>query len=104
MRVQESVDQAIREMRRNNLSSVVVIDDDLHLAGILSIKEALAAWKNNLPIEQVLQTNIPTVSPDALISDVVPLASEAAYPIAVTNQDNVLLGIVTKAGILASFV
>lgn len=102
--VQESVDQAIREMRRNNLSSVVVIDDDLHLAGILSIKEALAAWKNNLPIEQVLQTNIPTVSPDALISDVVPLASEAAYPIAVTNQDNVLLGIVTKAGILASFV
>lgn len=104
VRVQESVDQAIREMRRNNLSSVVVIDDDLHLAGILSIKEALAAWKNNLPIEQVLQTNIPTVSPDALISDVVPLASEAAYPIAVTNQDNVLLGIVTKAGILASFV
>ena len=104
VRVQESVDQAIREMRRNNLSSVVVIDDDLHLAGILSIKEALAAWKNNLPIEQVLQTNIPTVSPDALISDVVPLASEAAYPIAVTNQANVLLGIVTKAGILASFV
>ena len=104
VRVQESVDQAIREMRRNNLSSVVVIDDDLHLAGILSIKEALAAWKNDLPIEQVLQTNIPTVSPDALISDVVPLASEAAYPIAVTNQDNVLLGIVTKAGILASFV
>lgn len=104
VRVQESVDQAIREMRRNNLSSVVVIDDDLHLAGILSIKEALAAWKNDLPIEQVLQTNIPTVSPDALISDVVPLASEAAYPIAVTDQDNVLLGIVTKAGILASFV
>lgn len=104
VRVQESVDQAIREMRRNNLSSVVVIDDDLHLAGILSIKEALAAWKNDLPIEQVLQTNIPTVSPDALISDVDPLASEAAYPIAVTNQDNVLLGIVTKAGILASFV
>lgn len=104
VRVQESVDQAIREMRRNNFSSVVVIDDDLHLAGILSIKEALAAWKNDLPIEQVLQTNIPTVSPDALISDVVPLASEAAYPIAVTDQDNVLLGIVTKAGILASFV
>lgn len=104
VRVQESVDQAIREMCRNNLSSVVVIDDDLHLAGILSIKEALAAWKNDLPIEQVLQTNIPTVSPDALISDVVPLASEAAYPIAVTNQGNVLLGIVTKAGILASFV
>lgn len=104
VRVQESVDQAIREMRRNNLSSVVVIDDDLHLAGILSIKEALAAWKNDLPIEQVLQTNIPTVSPDALISDVVPLASEAAYPIAVTDEDNVLLGIVTKAGILASFV
>lgn len=104
VRVQESVDQAIWEMRRNNLSSVVVIDDDLHLAGILSIKEALAAWKNDLPIEQVLQTNIPTVSPDALISDVVPLASEAAYPIAVTDQDNVLLGIVTKAGILASFV
>lgn len=104
VRVQESVDQAIREMRRNNLSSVVVIDDDLHLAGILSIKEALAAWKNDLPIEQVLQTNISTVSPDALISDVVPLASEAAYPIAVTDEDNVLLGIVTKAGILASFV
>lgn len=104
VRLHESVDQAIREMRRNNLSSVMVIDDGLRLAGILSIKEALAAWKNGVPIAQVLQTNIPTVSPDALISEVVPLASEAAYPIAVTDKDNVLLGIVTKAGILASFV
>lgn len=104
VRLHESVDQAIREMRRNNLSSVMVIDDDLRLAGILSIKEALAAWKNGVPIAQVLQTNIPTVSPDALISEVVPVASEAAYPIAVTDKDNVLLGIVTKAGILASFV
>lgn len=104
VRTHESMDQAIREMRRNNLSSVVVIDDDLHLAGILSINEALEARKTGKSIVQTVQANIPAVSPDTLVSDIVPLASETAYPIAVTDKDDVLLGIVTKAGILASLI
>ena len=102
VRIHESVDQAIREMRMNNLSSVVVIDDDLHLVGILSIKEALDAKSRGESVCQAVHTGIHAVPPDTLISDIVPLASETAYPIAVTDKDNVLLGIVTKAGILAS--
>ena len=42
--------------------------------------------------------------PDTLVSDIMPMASEAWYPIAVTDENNVLLGLVTKASILASLI
>jgi glycine betaine/proline transport system ATP-binding protein len=104
VRINDSIDYAIREMRKNNLSSVVVIDNDLHLSGILSIRQALQAYQSAQPISQVLQKEIATVSPDVMVADIIPLASEAAYPIAVTDENNVLLGIVTKASILSSLI
>jgi glycine betaine/proline transport system ATP-binding protein len=37
-----------------------------------------------------------------MVSEIIPMASEAWYPIAVTDESGALLGLVTKASILAS--
>ena len=47
--------------------------------------------------------NRPT-TPDALVADIMPMAAEAAYPIAVVDGDGRLQGIVTKASVLASLI
>ena len=102
VKIGDGVDQAIREMRINNLSSVVVIDNDMRLSGVLSINEALQARNSGRSIAEALSTAIPTVSPDTLIADVIPTATTADLPIAVVDGENTLLGLVTKASILAS--
>lgn len=104
VRLGDSMDRAIHEMRTNNLSSVVVMDDDLHPKGMLFIREALQGRKDGKSIPQVLQTGITTVSADTLVADVIPLATESAYPLAVVDESNVMQGIVTKASILSSLI
>ena len=94
--------QAIEQMRKNALSTVYVVDERLRLAGILTIQEAIRAQKEGLAIRDVIQSQVPTTSPDALVADVMPLAAEAAYPLAAVDEDGQLKGIVTKASVLAS--
>ena len=102
VRISDSVDWALREMRTNELSSVVVIDNDVRLCGVLNIHDALLAKQNGQTIAEAVRTDILTTSPNALISDVIPLASKASVPIAVVDDKGTLLGLVTKSRILAS--
>lgn len=102
VRLDNSVDYAIHEMRMNGLSSVFVIDHDLRLSGILSIREAIEARRQGQPIAQALCRDVQAVTPDTLIADAISLAAEAPFPIAVVDEEGVLLGIVTKASILSS--
>lgn len=102
VRINDGIDLALREMRVNDLSSVMVIDNDMHLCGILNIHEALMGKKRGLTIADVLTKPTLSVSPDTLIADIIPVASGAKVPIAVVDNDSTLLGIVTKSRILAS--
>ena len=93
---------AIHMMRKNALSTVYVVDDKLNLTGILSISEAIRALRENLELPQVLYTDIRTTTPDALISEIMPIAAESPYPIAVVDEKEQLKGIVTKASVLSA--
>ena len=101
VKCKESPDRAVRVMRDNNLSSVVVIDNDMQLKGILTLQEALEARGSGKHAEDLCK-QIPNVGPDTMVSEIIPMASEAWYPIAVTDEGGGLLGLVTKASILSS--
>lgn len=101
VKCKDSPDRAVRVMRDNNLSSVVVIDNDMQLKGILTLQEAIEARGSSKHAED-LCTKIPNVGPDTMVADIIPMASEAWYPIAVTDEGGGLLGLVTKASILSS--
>ena len=55
-------------------------------------------------IEQVMERDVPTTSPDVMVSDIMPVAAETPYPIAVVDSDGQLKGIVTKASVLSSLI
>lgn len=103
-RENQRVSLAIRVMRQNSLSSAYVVDEDLHFKGVLTIKDAIEAYKNDHEaiIKPLVYTNIPTTKPDTLIADIMPIAAEAPFPIAVTDESGRLMGIVTKATVLSS--
>ena len=100
----DGADHAIREMRKNALSTVYVVDDDLRLEGVLTITEAIRALREGLSVGEVMASNIATTTEDALVADVLPVAAETLYPIAVVDGESRLRGIVTKASVLSSLI
>ncbi|HWP50817.1 MAG TPA: glycine betaine/L-proline ABC transporter ATP-binding protein [Clostridia bacterium] len=104
MRRTDGAEHAIREMRKNALSTVYVVDDDLRMEGVLTISEAIRALRVGLSVGEVMDRNVKTTTADVLVADILPIAAETLYPIAVTDCEKHLCGIVTKAGVLSSLI
>ncbi|MDF3005856.1 MAG: transporter ATP-binding protein [Oscillospiraceae bacterium] len=100
----DGAEHAIREMRKNALSTVYVVDADLRLEGVLTISEAIRALREGLSVGEVMAHNVETTTEDALVADILPIAAETLYPIAVMDSENHLRGIVTKASVLSSLI
>ncbi len=98
----DSLDYALRVMRRSGLSSVYVVDGKMKLTGILKLTDALNAKRENQTLSQALLEEIKTTTADALVEDIMPMAATATYPLAVVDKKMRLLGIVSKASVLSS--
>ena len=93
---------ALQEMRRNSISSVFVVDEEMKLVGIVSLDGAMKARAANETLETAIEENIPRASPDDAISELMPIAAEARFPIAIIDAKGNFVGIVTKAAVLSS--
>ena len=102
VRTHDSGSHAISEMRENGVSSAYVVGEKMKLIGIITIDGAIKARSESLSVDSVMITDIPKTSAEILISDVLPVAAETRFPIAVVDADNALQGIVTKAAVLSS--
>ena len=104
VRTSDGAAHAIQTMRSNGVSSTYVVDGRLRLKGVLTIDGAIEAQKSKKIVADSEIIEVATTTSDALISDILPIAAEARFPIAVTDSDNRLKGIVTKASVLSSMV
>jgi glycine betaine/proline transport system ATP-binding protein len=104
VRLQDGIGHAIHVMRQNELSTVYVVGDKLELIGILTIRDAVQANKDGRTVADIVQRDVPTTTEDAIVADIMPVAAESPYPIAVVDEENRLKGLVTKAGVLSSLV
>jgi glycine betaine/proline transport system ATP-binding protein len=101
-RISDTPAWAADAMRKNALSTVYVVNNKLRLMGILTISQAVNAHREGLSIADVMTKELTTVSPDDVLADIMPLAAQATYPLAVTDEQNTLKGIVTKAAVLSN--
>jgi glycine betaine/proline transport system ATP-binding protein len=93
---------AVRKMKEASISSIFVMDKEHHLKGIITIDAAMNLLKSeNQDLESIINKDISTVSPDASIQDLLPLAVRSKYPIVVVDEDRKLLGIIAKVSVLA---
>lgn len=98
----DGANNALKQMRDNGVSSVYVVEEKMELVGILTLDQALKVRAGELAFQDALIRDLPTTAIDTQISDLIPVAAETNYPIAVTDDKNRLIGIVTKAAVLAS--
>lgn len=102
VRENDSAKNAIREMKQNSVSSAYAVDGKMRYKGIVSIDDAIKASKDNLKLFDLIIKDVITAHEDTLISEILPVAAETKYPIAVVDEAGMLKGIVTKASVLSS--
>ena len=100
----DGANNALKQMRDQGVSSVYVVDDDMKLVGILTLEQALRVRSGEITFSEAIIKELPTTSYATQISELLPIAASAAYPIAVVDDKRVLTGIVTKAAVLASLI
>ena len=102
VRETDSPDYALREMKNGGVSSAYVVDRHMKFLGIVNVEAAIRARKERKSLKEVYVTDVATTAADTVISDILPVAAEAKYPIAVLENDGSLVGIVSKASVLSS--
>lgn len=102
IRERDNLNFAIKTMRDNGVGSAYVVGEKMKLRGVITIDDALAARNEGLKINDIIIRDINTTSPDTLLTDIMSVATETPFPIAVVDEDNALKGIVSKVHVLSS--
>ncbi|MTI96041.1 MAG: glycine betaine/L-proline ABC transporter ATP-binding protein [Firmicutes bacterium] len=95
---------AIREMETNGISSIFIVGPERKLLGLITIDDAINALKENKTIRDILIHDYPTTGPEAYVHELIPLAKDTRYPIAVLNEQERLLGIIVRASVISALV
>ena len=101
----DGANTALTSMRANGVSSAYVVGDHMNFIGIVTLEGALAVRDGKKTFGEAIIRDVLQVNDlDAPVADIVPLAANAAFPLAVVDEEKVFRGIITKASVLSSFV
>lgn len=91
---------ALQLMRDSGVSSLYVVDKRKVLLGVVTADAVSQAKNEDLSLEEVMETRVPTVQPDTLLHDLFDLIAFSPVPLAVVNKENRLLGVVVRGAVL----
>lgn len=93
---------ALQRMKQVGISSIYVINKNKQLLGVVTADAASKAVKDgNKNIYDVMETDIPKVSPDLSLNDLFEVIHNSPVPVAVV-EDKILKGIIVRGAVLAA--
>ena len=90
---------ALRKMFDEEVSGLVAVNRNRELRGYLSSDAAVTARREKTPLTEVV-SDMPTVSLDTLIVDIMPIIYDAQTPVAVVDDSNRVKGVIIRGGVL----
>jgi glycine betaine/proline transport system ATP-binding protein len=93
---------ALRLMKRQGISSIYVVDKGNRLLGAVTAQDAGDATETGKALEDVLITDIPTISPDTVLTDLFDTVSTTQIPVAVVNEEDHLQGIIIRGALIGA--
>lgn len=102
--IKDGLKLAVNKMHQSGISSLYVVDSNRKLQGIVTIDDAIEARASGKTLEDILRNDYYTTSADTYINELIPQATETKYPIAVTDENNRLLGIIVRVSVLSGLV
>ena len=93
---------ALEIMRKQGYSSIFVVDRNRKLLGAITAEQARQAIEQNQTIADVMTTDIPTVSGETLLTDLMDVMATSILPISVIDEENRLQGIVIRGAVIGA--
>ncbi|KAB2334890.1 glycine betaine/L-proline ABC transporter ATP-binding protein [Cytobacillus depressus] len=93
---------ALEIMRKQGYSSIFIVDRKQMLLGVLTAEQARQAIDQNQTISEVMTTDMPTVSEDALLVDFMDDMATSSLPLSVIDEEKRLKGIVIRGAVIAA--
>ncbi|KMY50291.1 quaternary amine ABC transporter ATP-binding protein [Peribacillus sp. JNUCC 23] len=93
---------ALEIMRKQGYSSIFVVDRKQKLLGALTAEEARQAIDQNQSISEVMTTDIPTVTEDSLLVDLMDVMATSSLPISVIDAENRIKGIIIRGAVIGA--
>ncbi|MBO0959586.1 glycine betaine/L-proline ABC transporter ATP-binding protein [Neobacillus sp. MM2021_6] len=93
---------ALQMMRDLGISSIYVVDRKKTLLGAITASEAKEAIDRNESLMTILQSDVPTVLPSTLLTDLFEKVSTASIPVAVVDEKRRLLGILVRGAVIGA--
>jgi glycine betaine/proline transport system ATP-binding protein len=91
----------LNKMRRNNLNSVFITDSTNRLVGVVNESRLKNLMTNNMEdLKPIAHKNYTSVLPDTTLEDLISHASRTKSPIAVLDERNCLLGVISRSNLL----
>ncbi|HFN3274175.1 TPA: glycine betaine/L-proline ABC transporter ATP-binding protein [Streptococcus pyogenes] len=91
---------ALNRMHNEEVSMLMATNRRRQLVGSLTADAAIEARKKGLPLSEVTDRDVRTVSKDTIITDILPLIYDSSAPIAVTDDNNRLLGVIIRGRVI----
>ncbi|VTS46074.1 glycine betaine transport ATP-binding protein [Streptococcus porcinus] len=91
---------ALNRMHTEEVSMLMATNRRRQLVGTLTADAAIKARKEGLPLEAVIDREVRTVDKDTTITDIMPLIYDSSAPIAVTDEQNRLLGVIIRGRVI----
>lgn len=91
---------ALNRMHTEEVSMLMATNRRRQLVGSLTADSAIEARKRGLPLAEVIDREVRTVTKDTVITDILPLIYDSSAPIAVTDDDNRLLGVIIRGRVI----
>ncbi|WP_066186931.1 MULTISPECIES: quaternary amine ABC transporter ATP-binding protein [Gracilibacillus] len=93
---------ALRLMKENGVSTIYVVDKKRKFLGYITADQADAADKEGKQITDVMVTDVPTITPDTLLTDSFEPMADQKAPLSVIDEDGRLVGIVVRGSVIGA--
>jgi len=93
---------ALHLMEEFGISSVFAVAKHRKYEGLILVDDATEAKKKGLGLETIIKKDIPTVTPDTPVTEIIPLVADSGIPIPVIDDEGKVKGIIIKGSVLAA--
>lgn len=93
---------ALHLMEEHDIASIFVVNRQRQVRGLAQIDDVVEALKTGKLLEDVLITDVPTVTCDTPVSEIIPMIADSRYPIAVVDVNGKIRGIIVRGSVLAA--
>ncbi|MFC1965809.1 CBS domain-containing protein, partial [Chloroflexota bacterium] len=101
VRSHQDIEECISEMADKRTPVAFVVGTFNRLKGIITMKEAISVDRQGLDkVGDAVREEFPSTSPDTPLDEILHLVAEGNIPVAVLDEDQRLLGIITRTELI----